>query len=176
MRLKITIMSALLSTLAVGWIWFEGRSPAISGDMVRMEIVSPSGVRLASFFDGLPVDSRFVAGEIIAPDRRGCGSSQRKSKLSAWMKTLWGVAVVHAQSGCTCNFIVMSGPCGGSCTGSVGFPEPPAGSACSGYKYVGCATSCTISGQQCTGIACYSSCSCPTGGGGGCCGCDPWLC
>jgi hypothetical protein len=160
--------------------WTDHRPATVPLAMAKMQVYSPAGVRLAAFFDGLPVNPRFRSGELSfapMPALPVCEKRSWYSPAKSWVAALWGVEVVHAQFDKQCSKTLQYP---GSC------PKDIHGNSCvpNGYgwctSFPGCAViacgtfccpaprgdpvSCNCEPQtNYTGACCY--------GGGGCLGC-----
>lgn len=104
MRLKLLVGISAITIMALVFFFYEKPtvSPVFRGSSTdRIQIYSPSGVRLSSFFQGLPVDSRFERGEngFLLRHRRDA-HAKPIGGVTLWLKALWGATTVHAQA-CT---------------------------------------------------------------------------
>lgn len=69
----------------------------------RLTMVSPAGHHIYSFFDGLPVDKRFVRRNFYAEgDRRiqNCKTAKDRNRILDWLGALLSPITVQAQTSC----------------------------------------------------------------------------
>jgi hypothetical protein len=111
MRRKLiafVIASAIVgSALLATFVWYHGRLHREAPTAWNVHIYSIRGERLASFFDGLPVDRRFSHGRKsfkFAPPP-SCQERSAVSSFGVWIRGLLGTTA-YAQSetctGCSC--------------------------------------------------------------------------
>lgn len=180
MRIRLIVLVIACIATVIFALYRRGGSgygSNVPREMASMQIYSPEGHRLVAFFTGLPVEPRFSGGRNGYKPR--AAEPTWRANLRTWMDGLWGIAVVHAQSGCNgCSVTIGNVTCGQNCgapneyreyTGTCSDEYCGLGAADNGYAAT-CNSECNVIQKAfCdnSAVCCPGGC----GGGSGCGGC-----